>query len=74
MGLSAADALAGGGACKNSVTRAATRWRVNSRAGPEISACDAIFRPGFHRKVDQGEVLLLVCSSAGIEVTGKSCR
>ena len=74
MGLSAVDALVGGGTCKNNVTRAATRRRVNSRAGPEISVCDAIFRKGFHRKVDQGEVLLLVCSSAGIEVAGKSCR
>ena len=35
-GLSAADALAGGGACKNSVTRIITLQRVNSRTGPEI--------------------------------------
>ena len=44
MGLLAVDASAGGGAFKNSVTRAATRRRVNSRYGLEIGACDVIFR------------------------------
>ena len=39
-----------------------------------MAVCDAIFRRGFHRKVDRREVLLLVCSSAGMEVAGKSCR
>ena len=42
MGLSAADALAGGGVCKNSVTCAATRRRVNSCAGPEIDECECM--------------------------------
>ena len=42
MGLSAADTLAGGGACKNSVTRAVTRRRVNSHAGPEIGECERV--------------------------------
>ena len=72
MGLSAANALAGGGACKNSVPCAATRWRVNFSAGPEIGACEVIFRRGFHWRVDRREALLLVCSSAKMEVAGKS--
>ena len=38
-----------------------------------MGACDAIFRRGFHRKVDRRETLMLVCSSAGKEVSGK-CR
>ena len=42
MDLSAADAPAGGSACKNNVTRAATRWPVNSRAGPEIGAFEHV--------------------------------
>ena len=74
MGLSTADAPAGGGACKNSVTRAALPRRVNLRAGPKIGACEVIFQRGFHRKGDWREALLLVCFSAGMEVTGKSCR
>ena len=41
---------------------------------PEISGWEGIFRRGFHRKVDRREVLLLVCSSAEMEVAGKSCR
>ena len=72
MGLLAADAPAGGGACKNSVTCATTCWRVNFSAGSEIGACEVIFRRGFHRKVDWREELLLVCSSAVMEVVGKS--
>ena len=48
MGLSVANAPAGGRACKNSVKCAATCRRVNSSAVPEISACDVIFRRGFH--------------------------
>ena len=39
-----------------------------------MSACVVVFRRGFHRKVDQRESLLLVCSSAGMEVAGKSRR
>ena len=42
MGLSAADTPAGGGACKNSVTHAATRRLVNSRVGPEIGAFERL--------------------------------
>ena len=68
MGLSEVDTPAGGGACKNSVTCAATRKSVNSLAGPEIGACDVIFWGGFHRKVDRREALLLVCSLVGMEV------
>ena len=74
MGFSAADAPAGGGVCKNSVTHAAMRRHVNFSAGPEIGACEVIFRRGFHRKVDQREALLLVCSSIGMKVAGKSHR
>ena len=43
MGLSAADAPAGGGVCKNSVTRAAMRRRVNFNAGPEIGVCECVW-------------------------------
>ena len=67
MGLSATDAPAEGGACKNSVTPASTRRHVNFSAGPEIGAYEVIFLRG-------RETLLLVCSSAGMEVVGKSCR
>ena len=42
MGLSVVDAPAGGGACKNSVTRVATRRRINSCAGPEIGAFERV--------------------------------
>ena len=42
MGLSAEDAPDGGGACKNSVTPAVTRRRVNSRAGLEIGECERV--------------------------------
>ena len=42
MGLLAVDAPAGGGACKNGVTRAATRRRMNSRAGLEIGAFERV--------------------------------
>ena len=42
MGLSTADAPAGGGVCKNSVTRAATCRRVNSRTRPEIGAFERV--------------------------------
>ena len=42
MGLLAAGAPFGGGACKNNVTRATTRWRVNLSAGPEIDACERV--------------------------------
>ena len=42
MGLSAADAPVGGGACKNSVTCAVKRRRLNSRAGPEIVECERV--------------------------------
>ena len=74
MGLSATDAPTGGGACKNSVTRAATRRCVNFSAGPEIGACEVILWRGFHRKVDRRDAFLLVCSLAGMEFTGKSRR
>ena len=74
MGLSATDAPVGGGACKNSVTHAATRRHVNFNAGLEIGACEIIFQQGFHRKVDRREALLLVCSSAIMEVARKSRR
>ena len=42
MGLSAADAPDRGGACKNSVTPAVTRRRVNSCAGLEIGECECV--------------------------------
>ena len=42
MGLSAADAPAGGGACKNSVTRAATCRRVNSCTEQGIDECERV--------------------------------
>ena len=42
MGLSAADAPAGGGTCKNSVTHDATHRRLNSRAGSEIGAFERL--------------------------------
>ena len=35
---------------------------------------EGIFQRGFYRKVDWREALLLVCSSVGMEVVGKSCR
>ena len=44
------------------------------RVWARVGTCDAIFRRGFHRKVDQREALLLVCSSAGMEVIGKFRR
>ena len=50
---------------------------VNFSTGPEIDACGLVgryFRRGFHQKVDWRETLLLVCSPAGMEVAGKSCR
>ena len=42
MGLSVAGALSEGGACKNSVTRAATLRRVNFSVGSEIGACERV--------------------------------
>ena len=42
MGLSAVEAPTGGGACKNSVTCAATRQRVDFSVGPEIGACECV--------------------------------
>ena len=57
-------------ACVKIVLHASAR--MNSRAGLEIGVCEVIFRQGFHRKVDRREALLLVCSSAGMEVAGKS--
>ena len=42
MGLSVADAPAGGGACKNSVTRAAMCRHVNFSFGPEVGACERV--------------------------------
>ena len=39
-----------------------------------VGACDAIFRRGFHRKVDRRETLLLLCSSAEMEVAEKYRR
>ena len=44
MGLSTVNAPTGGGACQNSVTRAATRRRVNFSAGPEIGVCGRVGR------------------------------
>ena len=44
MGLSAADAIVGGGACQNSVTHAATRRCVNFSTGSEIGACGCVGR------------------------------
>ena len=44
MGLSAADAPAGGGACQNSVSCASTRRCENFSAKPEISACGRVGR------------------------------
>ena len=41
---------------------------------PEIGGWEGIFWRGFHRKVNRREALLLVCSSAEMEVVGKSCR
>ena len=72
MGLSVVDIPIGGGACQNSVTRAGMLWCVNFNIGSKIGAWEGIFRRGFHRKVDWREVLLLVCSYAGMEVVGKS--
>ena len=42
MGLSAADAPTGGSACKNIVTRAATRRRVDFSAEPKIGTCEHV--------------------------------
>ena len=42
MGLSAADTPAGRGACKNSVTHAVIRRRVNSSARLEIGECECV--------------------------------
>ena len=42
MDLSAADTPSGGGSRKNSVTCAATRRRVNSRAGLKIGAFECV--------------------------------
>ena len=42
MGLSAVDAPAGGGTCKNSVTRVAMRRCVNLSAGLEIGMCERV--------------------------------
>ena len=44
MGLSAADALARGGVCQNSVTRAGTHRHVNFSAGSEIGVCGHVGR------------------------------
>ena len=44
MGLSAVDAPAGGGACPKSVSRAATRRRMNFSIELEISACGRVGR------------------------------
>ena len=44
MGLSAADAPAGGGACQNSLTHATTRRRVNLSSRLEIGVCGLMGR------------------------------
>ena len=44
MGLSAADAPVGGGACQNSVSRASMRRCVNFSARSEIVACGRLGR------------------------------
>ena len=44
MGLSAVDAPVGGGTCPYSVSRAATRWRVNFSPRLEIGACGHVGR------------------------------
>ena len=44
MGLSAADAPAGGGACQNSLTRATTCRRVNLSSKLDIGACGRVGR------------------------------
>ena len=72
MGLFAAGAPSGGGACKNSVTSADAKISASDRRSVLVSACKVVFRQSFHRNVDWREALLLVCSSAGIEVAGKS--
>ena len=72
MGLSTANAPTGGGACGNSVSCTATHGHVNFSAGLKIGIWEGIFRRVFHQKVDRREVLLLMCSSAGMEVAGKS--
>ena len=41
--------------------------------GLKIGAWKGFFRRGFHRSVARRETLLLVCSSVGMEVAGKSC-
>ena len=74
MGLSAVDAPTGGGTCKNNVTRAGEGISAPNRRSAHVSACVVVFRQGFHRKVDQRESLLLVCSSARMEVAKKSRR
>ena len=44
MGLSKADTPSGGGACPNSVSRAATRRRVNFSVGLDIKVCGCVGR------------------------------
>ena len=44
------------------------------RRSVRVGVWEVIFQRGFHHKVDQREALLLVCSSAGIEVIEKSRR
>ena len=44
MGLSAADAPAGGGMGQNNVTCAATRWRMNFSTEPKIDTCGLVGR------------------------------
>ena len=72
MGLSAAYTPTGGGACGNSVSRTATHRRVNFSARPKIGIWEGIFWRGFNQKVDQREALMLMCSSARMEVARKS--
>ena len=43
IGMSAADALARGGAWQNSASRAAMPWIVNFSTGPDIGACGEVF-------------------------------
>ena len=74
IGSLAADDPVGGGVSPNSASHAVMRRRVNFGTGLEISAWRKVFRRHFHRRVDQRETLLLVCSSAKMEVVGKSCR
>ena len=62
MGLSAAIAPTGGGACKNSVTSAATRQRVDFSTGPEIGACEPVCKcfPARHPPEGRSEGVALV--------------